>query len=657
MVTLASKYPQLAQEWDYERNGDLTPSSITPGSHLKVYWICPTCGHSYSMRVSNRTAPSKQNKKTKLCPVCRGQIIIPGYNSLKAKYPEVVENEWDFDLNEIDPDTIAPHTNKAYYWKCLNGHESYLARVNNKISKNGGNCPKCSHQKFSKEFSLKSLNPALAQEWDIELNGGLSAEEVFANSNKAYWWRCPKCGHTWKAKVNNRNNGRGCPNCAKGRHTSFPEQVVFHYLRAVFPEAVNGYKFQKKELDIYIPSIKTGIEYDGEAFHRTSRKVRFDIAKTQFFKEQGIRIIRIRERGCSPFTSDVAEVITINYSPDYRELQDTLQVLIDELCSYNSIQEIPRVDIDAIRNVIMAELYAVPYEESFAAKQIAKSRAGEKLIAIWDCERNAPLTPEAVKPFSELKVFWVCPNHSEHKWRNTVKSVSLGYGCPSCSKCRRWTTKDWINKAQIIHNFKYDYSKVVYVNSKTPIEIICPIHGSFMQLPSEHLAGKGCKYCAHQAFHPKESLAIVCPEVAKQWDYERNRETGYTPDSIGVDSKIKFWWHCTNGKPHSFQATIAKRVNGGLQCAVCHGKQMAYDRSLEANYPQLANEWCTENDKRPSEVSCGSEYKAKWKCPNPSHPIYEAAVYNRAHLHSGCPLCAKERIALSRKKHNPEQSK
>ena len=248
-----------------------------------------------------------------------------------------------------------------------------------------------------------------------------------------------------------------------------------------------------------------------------------------------------------------------------------------------------------------------------------------------------------VRPFSEKKVYWKCPNNTTHKWHNTVKSVSLGFGCPFCSKRRRWTTEEWIAAAQGVHGNKYDYSKVDYINSKIPVEIICPKHGPFTQIPTEHLSGKGCKFCAHQAFHPKESLAVICPEIAKQWDYDKNKKTGFTPETIGINSTKRFWWHCTNGKPHSFQATIAKRVNGGAQCAVCHGKQMAYDRSLEANYPQLAKEWSRNNDKRPSEVSCGSEYKAKWKCPNPSHPEYEATVYNRAHLHSGCPLCAREK--------------
>lgn len=118
MATLSEKFPKIAAEWDYELNGEITPENISSGSKMTVYWRCPTCGQSYPMRICNRTAPSKQ-KITDLCPICRGQRIIPGYNSLKAKFPEIVEKEWDYEKNSVDPDTIAPHTNKSYYWKCL----------------------------------------------------------------------------------------------------------------------------------------------------------------------------------------------------------------------------------------------------------------------------------------------------------------------------------------------------------------------------------------------------------------------------------------------------------------------------------------------------------------------------------------------------------
>lgn len=55
----------------------------------------------------------------------------------------------------------------------------------------------------------------------------------------------------------------------------------------------------------------------------------------------------------------------------------------------------------------------------------------------------------------------------------------------------------FIQKANKIHNFKYDYSKVNYVSSMKHICIICPLHGEFFQIPSNHLSGYGCKTCGY----------------------------------------------------------------------------------------------------------------------------------------------------------------
>lgn len=57
------------------------------------------------------------------------------------------------------------------------------------------------------------------------------------------------------------------------------------------------------------------------------------------------------------------------------------------------------------------------------------------------------------------------------------------------------TLDDFINKARTIHGNLYDYSRVEYVNNKTPVEIVCNKHGSFYQRPDSHLNGKGCAFC------------------------------------------------------------------------------------------------------------------------------------------------------------------
>jgi hypothetical protein len=131
--TLKCKFPQIAEEWDYKSNADLKPEDISAGSHRAVWWICKNCGKSYYQIIYNRTS-----RKSKKCPICQGRVIKQGYNSLKAKYPTIVEREWDYALNTENPDLIAPHTKKKYWWLCPNGHESYLSCPNNKVIGNGG---------------------------------------------------------------------------------------------------------------------------------------------------------------------------------------------------------------------------------------------------------------------------------------------------------------------------------------------------------------------------------------------------------------------------------------------------------------------------------------------------------------------------------------
>lgn len=76
-----------------------------------------------------------------------------------------------------------------------------------------------------------------------------------------------------------------------------------------------------------------------------------------------------------------------------------------------------------------------------------------------------------------------------------------GQGCPGCKSSKTRITniekhsKIFPIKSNKIHNNFYNYSKVNYISAKIPVEIICPKHGSFFQIPYNHLMGKGCNRC------------------------------------------------------------------------------------------------------------------------------------------------------------------
>ena len=76
---LATLRPDLAAQWDPERNLPLTPERIAPGSHKRVWWRCEK-GHAWQAMPAARSAGES-------CPVCAGKVVIPGENDLATSVP------------------------------------------------------------------------------------------------------------------------------------------------------------------------------------------------------------------------------------------------------------------------------------------------------------------------------------------------------------------------------------------------------------------------------------------------------------------------------------------------------------------------------------------------------------------------------------------
>ncbi len=93
------------------------------------------------------------------------------------------------------------------------------------------------------------------------------------------------------------------------------------------------------------------------------------------------------------------------------------------------------------------------------------------------------------------KVTIYCPKHGYFQQTPEVH-IHRQKGCKKCGIDRTTkTTQEFINDANKIHNFTFDYSKVNYINNDIDVEIICKIHGSFFQKPHSHLLGKKCQKC------------------------------------------------------------------------------------------------------------------------------------------------------------------
>ena len=99
------------------------------------------------------------------------------------------------------------------------------------------------------------------------------------------------------------------------------------------------------------------------------------------------------------------------------------------------------------------------------------------------------------------KVTIICPIHGAFE-QTLSKHISKKQGCPKCGAIKRSTEKlmksqDFFDKANIVHNNKYDYSKSSYQGMNKMFTYICPIHGENTQRPFDHLRGFGCIKCAN----------------------------------------------------------------------------------------------------------------------------------------------------------------
>lgn len=129
---LATVRPDLAAWWHWEKNGQLTPDQVKPGSETPVWWLCSD-GHAFP------SSPAYMCGQAKLtCQVDTGRELIPGVNDLATKEPDLVQ-DWDYDKNGFWPDMVVPGTT-ARTWTCKYGHTQIRSVVNRRRA---GGCTIC----------------------------------------------------------------------------------------------------------------------------------------------------------------------------------------------------------------------------------------------------------------------------------------------------------------------------------------------------------------------------------------------------------------------------------------------------------------------------------------------------------------------------------
>lgn len=554
-----SEIPDFLNEWDNEKNSKMSlfPDKVSFGSSSKVWWICPK-GHSYQSRVSNRTILKRG------CPYCAGRYAIKGENDLESVNPQLAK-QWADKNEPLSPSDVLPNSNKKVWWICDKGH-LWEASIHSRNI--GAGCPICAQILVSNETCLAKKNPELAEQWHPTKNGKLTPYDVMPNSNLKVWWICAK-GHEFQSTVGNkkRHGLFSCPICHSELKTSFPEQAIYFYVTKLYPESVNRYLDNGYELDVFIPNIRTGIEYDGMMYH-TNNTEQKEKKKDTYFKNLGIRVIHVKEYKDEAKKAKKADVVWIKVDSSYSNLNETIYRILLLISD--------RMDVDVNINRDSNEIYSkyLSNERNTSIEKIFP-----ELLNEWDYSKNGQLNPEYVSFKSHKKIWWRCSKG--HSYQNSpYKRTERNQGCPYCSG--RYATKE--NNLLVYHPDickEWDYE----LNCDEKPENYTPVSGKkvwwkcqkcnheWQATIGNRTRGNGCPKCADilrrnnfndSIVKKNGSFADNYPELLEEWDYNKNV---VSPENISSHNKIKVWWICKKCNSE-WNASVSNRSNG-RGCPVC----------------------------------------------------------------------------------------
>ncbi len=264
------------------------------------------------------------------------------------------------------------------------------------------------------------------------------------------------------------------------------------------------------------------------------------------------------------------------------------------------------------------------------------------LAVEWDSEKNAPLTPKDITPGSHKLIWWRCQNG--HSYRSAVKTRVQGSGCPYCAGKNVLPEETSLATEYPSIAKEWDAAKNVPL---LPTQVIsgtrrkvwwrCPNgHSWRAAVYSRTTLGTGCPVCTgRQALAGENDLATLYPDIAAQWDEEKNG--ALHPSNVTAGSNRRVWWRCEKG--HSYRAVIAQRGDGCPYCA--NRKVLPGFNDLATAAPLVAKQWheTLNGALTPEMVTAGSHKKAWWQCSY-GH-AWKAAIYSRAGVQQcDCPVCA-----------------
>lgn len=187
---------------------------------------------------------------------------------------------------------------------------------------------------------------------------------------------------------------------------------------------------------------------------------------------------------------------------------------------------------------------------------------------------------------AKTKIKIICKTHGE--FLQTPSNHLSNYNCQKCSNNYKLDTLSFIERAKIIHLDKYDYSNAIYINTNTPLSIICKLHGEFTQIPDFHINRKtGCPKCS---FSYKNTTLDFIEKAIKvhnnKYDYSQSKYINSTTPLLII---------CKNHG--EFYQTPDIHIYQKCGCPSCINKtEFKFFEKMKEFYPtmkrQFKVEWC-----------------------------------------------------------------
>ena len=490
--------------------GDLTVLETIPGSNSKAdtYLVkCNCCGNTMIIGIDALLKGLK-------CKDCRGK-------DRKRTYQDLVGEEHNgIKVISLAEDAIGStgHRNIRYNCMCSCGKE-FVAYRSSLLRGKVKSCGCCKH--ITEASKMLVDNAEAMQDYDFAKNKDVDVSMLTQGSNIVVWWKCSACGTEWQVSVYHYiQRIKSCPICStidKGQ-TSFQEQAVAYYAKKYFSEAVIGNKkVIGKELDIYIPSIRTAVEYDGVRYHSDEKRVKNDEEKSEKCKQNGIRIIRIREHGLQEIRNSE------NIIRENNRGHATLDAAIRQCLEMLGVSE-PNIDTQKDSKDIYRQYKDYKAERSMGGRH-------PELLKEWDYELNVGIDPMMVPSSSSEMVHWIC-SKCGHKWEAPINGrAKENATCPVCTtgKRRRNEKNNLATEhPEIVAEWDYEKNKNLkpeYFSSGSAEKCWwkCKNGHSYKMIIADRVYGHDCPECYKQ----KHFKSVICVETKERFSTAKEASLKY----------------------------------------------------------------------------------------------------------------------------------